>query len=121
MLSNLTLADWLILSFDLIVLLGIVGYYYFFGTSIKVCRLIVIDEKKLKLWRIALYTAISSIWLIGIFTFDFPNLIRFPLHLIFIATTGYMLTVSLPSWLCKKRGYGGMCNCDVYAYRDFYP
>ena len=121
MLSNLTLADWLILSLDLIVLLGIVVYYYFFGTSIKLCRLIVIDENKLKLWRIGLYTAISCVWLIAIFTFDISNLLRFPLHLIFLVSTGYMLTVSLPSWLCKKRGYGGMCNCDVYAYRDFYP
>jgi hypothetical protein len=32
-----------------------------------------------------------------------------------------MVFVSLPTWTCKQKGYGGMCNCDFYGYNDFVP
>ncbi|MHA2504458.1 MAG: hypothetical protein ACXAE3_16520, partial [Candidatus Kariarchaeaceae archaeon] len=43
------------------------------------------------------------------------------IHIYFIIGVSYMLYISLPAYICKKKGYGGTCNCDFYEYNDFIP
>lgn len=121
-LEILTALDYSAFAIEAITFLGIILYYFGPGTSVSKCRSIVVDENILGYWRIALYTQSLSVWLAAIYTFVFPSTSRFLFHLTFYVTIIYMLNwVSLPTWVCKTKGYGGMCNCDFYGYNDFVP
>ncbi|MHA2275294.1 MAG: hypothetical protein ACXAC2_05990 [Candidatus Kariarchaeaceae archaeon] len=121
-LDALTTLDWTILGVETVIFLTIIGYFLGPGTSVGKCRSIIVDEDKLTYWRVALYTQNLSVWLAAIYTFVFPSFGRMLFHLTFFSSTIYMLIwVSLPTWACKQKGYGGMCNCDFYGYNDLVP
>ncbi|MFV2014172.1 MAG: hypothetical protein ACC656_01985 [Candidatus Heimdallarchaeota archaeon] len=121
-LETLSTLDWTIFSIESITFIAIFAYFFGPGTSVIRCRKIRVDKNKLGYWRVALYTQNLSIWLAAIYTFIDPLLVRVLFHLTFYLSTIYMMAfVSLPTWTCKKKGYGGMCNCDFYGYNDFVP
>ncbi|OLS28886.1 MAG: hypothetical protein HeimC2_03230 [Candidatus Heimdallarchaeota archaeon LC_2] len=121
-LEILTALDFIAFIIESFTFVAIIAYYFGPGTNISKCRSIVVDENILGYWRISLYTQSLSVWLAAIYTFIFPSPSRFLFHLIFYITIIYMLNwVSLPTWVCKTKGYGGMCNCDFYGYNDLTP
>lgn len=121
-LEILTPLDFIAILIESATFIAIIIYYLGPGTSVSKCRSIVVDENILGYWRISLYTQSLSVWLAAIYTFIFPSASRFLFHLTFYVTIIYMLNwVSLPTWVCKTKGYGGMCNCDFYGYHDLTP
>ncbi len=113
------LLDFITLGFDFIVLLLYYVYSYLIYGSPKVCNEIEKTEKSLFIWRQALYLAVLSGWLISFFTAVVPSPIKFLFHITFVISTMVTLSISLPAWICKKRGLTLLCACDIYKYNDF--
>ncbi|MCE7737471.1 MAG: hypothetical protein GPJ54_21455 [Candidatus Heimdallarchaeota archaeon] len=121
-LETLGALDWSILTIEALTFIAIFAYFFGPGTNVIRCRSIRVDEKQLDYWRISLYTQNLSVWMAAIYTFIDPSIVRVLFHLTFSISTVYMMVfVSLPTWVCKQKGYGGMCNCDFYGYNDFMP
>lgn len=85
------------------------------------CREIQINKQNLRWWRYGLYGAVLSAIFASYYSFVFPNLIKITFHMMFLIGTLVTLNISLPAWMCKKRGIMFHCNCDYYQYQDFLP
>ena len=94
---------------------------YFRTKKEKYCQSLGNSPNNLIYWRYSLYSFSISL---GLYWFSFFNYLLdirflfFFLSLIFIAI---LLSISLPSWLCKKNNIVTECNCDYYKFRDFVP
>ena len=120
-LEDLKIVDYIFVGLDTIVILITLLYFISKGTTFKKCKNIIIDQRTLAIYRSFIYVNSSSGWLAAVFTFTFPSLIKLPFHWIFVGTIIYMLSISVPSYACKKLGHGGTCACDAYEYNDFLP
>ena len=118
-LAELSFVDYLFLLLDVIIIGTSAFYAINKGTSMKKCRLMIIEERNLQYWRYGLYTSVYSAWVAAFFTFVSSSPIRVLFHLSFSLPLIFLLSISLPSWNCKRQGYGGMCNCDLYKFNDF--
>ena len=121
MLSQLSVIDVSLLTVDVLIIAGLVIYYFNQGNNFSKCRKIEISTDRLFKWRISLYSSIFSTWIISFLIFVVPSAFSYVFHLIFLLSMNYLLNVSIPAYVCKKLGYGGTCNCDFYEYNDFEP
>lgn len=109
------------IGFDAVVILSYLGYLIYTYSQSDNCRLITIRSNQIRLYRIHIYTAVSSSWLIAYFIFGIDFWLKYPLLLLFAFSTVHMLKVSLPAWICKKKKMLGTCACDYYEYDDLIP
>jgi hypothetical protein len=71
------------IGFDAVVILSYLGYLIYTYSQSDNCRLITIRSNQIRLYRIHIYTAVSSSWLIAYFIFGIDFWLKYPLILLF--------------------------------------
>ena len=116
--ADMDTLDIFAISFGALLLLSFVAYLVYTYSQSENCRLIEVGSNQIRLYRVHIYIAVISTWLIAYFTFGIDFWLKYPLHLTFIYSTSYLLKISLPAYICKMKKQLGTCNCDYYEYDD---
>ncbi len=119
--TDLVPIDLYAIGISIVLLLAVIIYHILRFSNMNNCAVIQFHGRKLYWWRINLYTAVLSTWLISYFTFAVSMWFRLLLYPVFIYSTSYTLNASLPMYICKYMKQIGTCYCDFYEYNDLYP